>query len=84
MFVGYQLSDWEFRVIMRGLVATINQRLKIKHVAVQVEEVEETQAEAVRTFLEQYFQDADINVYWGSPAQFIAELREQWSAHAGH
>ncbi|MBN2002674.1 MAG: CHAT domain-containing protein [Anaerolineae bacterium] len=79
MFVGFSLADWEFRVIMRGLVAPITQRLKIKHVAVQVEQVEETRAETVRAFLEAYFEDADINVYWGSPAQFIAELREQWA-----
>jgi hypothetical protein len=78
LFVGFSLADWEFRVIMRGLVATINQKLRIKHVAVQVEQVKETQAEAVREFLEDYFKDADINVYWGSTAQFIAELREQW------
>lgn len=80
MFVGFSLADWEFRVIMRGLVATINQKLRIKHVAAQVEQVEETQAEAVREFLEDYFKDADINVYWGSVAQFIAELREPWAA----
>lgn len=82
MFVGFSLADWEFRVIMRGLVATINQKLRIKHVAVQVEEVEEAQAETVREFLENYFGDADINVYWGSTAQFVAELREQWEARS--
>jgi hypothetical protein len=32
--------------------------------------------------LEQYFSGADINVYWGSTAQFVAELREYWEASA--
>ncbi len=82
MFVGYSLYDWEFRVLMHGLVASLEQRLRFKYVAVQLEfeEAAEADLEAVQTFLEQYFQDADINVFWGSTAQFIAELREHWEA----
>jgi hypothetical protein len=30
--------------------------------------------------LQKYFENADINVFWGSSAQFIAELREHWEA----
>lgn len=37
----------------------------------------EEETTAVQTFLQQYFQEADINIYWGTPAQFVAELREQ-------
>jgi len=82
MFVGYSLYDWEFRVLMHGLVASLNQRLRFKHVAVQLEFDEAGMADtaAVQTFLQQYFQDADINVFWGSTTQFIAELREHWEA----
>jgi len=82
MFIGYSMYDWEFRVIMRGLVATMDRRRRFKHVAVQLEldEANPEEVDAVQTFLQQYFQDADINVFWGSTAQFIAELREQWEA----
>jgi len=82
MFVGYGLYDWEFRVILRGLVATLNRRRRFKHVAVQLdfEEAGGADMTAVQTFLQQYFQDADINVFWGSVAQFAAELREHWEA----
>ena len=80
MFLGYSLHDWEFRVILRGLVATLNQRHRFKHVAVQLEESQanEKAIDDVQHFLHQYFQDAEINVFWGSTAQFMAELREQW------
>jgi hypothetical protein len=49
-------------------------------VAVQLEfdEAGEADTTAVQAFLQQYFQDADINVFWGSAAQFVAELRERW------
>jgi hypothetical protein len=80
MFLGYSMHDIEFRVIMRGLVATRGQRRNFKHVAVQldVDDVKVENIESVQTFLQQYFQDAEINVYWGSMEQFIAELKEQW------
>lgn len=80
MFLGYSMHDIEFRVIMRGLVATRGQRRNFKHVAVQldVDDVKVENIESVQTFLQQYFQDAEINVYWGSMEQFISELKEQW------
>ncbi|MCD4738843.1 MAG: CHAT domain-containing protein [Anaerolineae bacterium] len=82
MFLGYSLHDWEFRVILRGLVATLNQRRRFKHVAVQLESTKSNEAALadVQHFLQQYFQDAEINVFWGSTQQFMAELREQWEA----
>jgi hypothetical protein len=82
MFLGYRLNDWEFRVILRGLVATREQRRSFKHVAVQLEFDDDglPDAAAVQSFLQQYFQDAEINVFWGSVQQFVAELREQWEA----
>jgi hypothetical protein len=79
LFLGYSLDDWEFRVILRGLVATRDRRRKLKHVGVQLEMAGagEEETEAVQAFLQQYFQEADINIFWGTPAQFVAELREQ-------
>jgi hypothetical protein len=80
MFVGYSLYDWEFRVLMHGLVNNLSQRRKFKHVTVQLEPADAGTADtaAVQTFLHEYFRDVDTNVYWGSTAQFMAELREHW------
>lgn len=78
LFLGYQLHDWEFRVLLRGLVANLDQRLAINHVAVQLEGQAVADREAVREFLRKYFLAAHIDVYWGTTAQFAAELREYW------
>lgn len=78
LFLGYNLHDWEFKVIMRGLLEPLSQRLRLNHVAVQMEDTGNTDTGAVQNFLERYFQNADINVYWGTAAQFVAELREHW------
>ena len=82
MFVGYSLYDWEFRVLLHGLVASRDTRRKFKHVAVQLDLSDSVSGDtaAVQSFLQQYFLEADINVYWGTMEQFIAELREQWEA----
>ena len=79
MFLGYSLGDWEFRVLMRGLIATREQRHRFKHVGVQLEltGIKESDVADVQAFLQQYLQNANINIFWGSTAQFIAELREQ-------
>jgi hypothetical protein len=82
LFVGYNLHDWEFRVVMRGLVKTVAFKNEREHVAVQLQDVSAATEEAVRSFLQQYlFKREQISVFWGSPAQFIAELREQWEAY---
>ena len=73
-------------MILRGLVATRGRRRRLKHVAVQLEQDDVGGADtrssigAVQNFLQQYFQDAEINVFWGSVQQFVAELRERWDA----
>jgi len=85
MFLGYGLSDWGFRTIMRGLVATRQQRRKIKHIGVQLDprDVSVLDVETAKVFLQQYFQSAEINVFSGSLEQFVAELREWWEKETG-
>ncbi|MBN1874430.1 MAG: CHAT domain-containing protein [Anaerolineae bacterium] len=82
MFIGYSLSDWEFKVVMNGLISSSDQRRRFKHVAVQLEAdaFSPDNTADVQDFMAQYFQDANINVFWGTPEQFIAELREWWEA----
>jgi hypothetical protein len=83
MFLGFSLRDWGFRVILRGLVATRHRRRRIRHVGVQLEPSNIEDVTAAHNFLQQYFQQAEINVYAGTLQQFMAELREQWEAANG-
>ncbi len=80
VLLGYGLWDWEFRVLLHGLIAPLDQRHRFKHVAVQLEvdHLERPNKQEVQQFLAQYFQDAKINIYWGTAEQFTAELREVW------
>ncbi len=82
LLLGYSLYDWEFRVVMNGLIRTLDQRRRFKHIAVQldVDEMGITDKAAVQTFLQQYLQEVNVNIFWGTLPQFIAELRERWEA----
>lgn len=82
LFVGFKIDDWDFRVFFRSLMNQEGRVLlkRFKHVAVQVDPESERflDPERARHYLKQYFVGADIYVYWGSTADFIAELRKRW------
>ncbi len=65
--------------LMFGLAASRGQRHRFKHLAVplDVSDVAAGEMGAVQSFLQQYFQVAEINICWGTTQQFVAESREQ-------
>jgi len=75
LFVGYRLSDWDFRVIHRGLVMAGEQSLRRLSVTVQL-----PRADPARVYLDKYFGAMKVRVYWGSATDFIRELRVRWQA----
>lgn len=86
LFIGFQMSDWSFRVLLRIIVNRSGGRRRegYRHVAVQVipedDRVEDT--DWARRYLEKYFNASGIGVlptiYWGNSADFLGELREKW------
>jgi SIR2-like domain len=73
IFLGYGFRDWDFRVIFRGLVAA-HEAVRELGVTVQLE----TDDEASRRYLENYFDELDLRVYWGDGQSFARDLREKW------
>ncbi len=81
MFVGYDLNDWGFRILMHALVKQGQRRRRgLKHVGVQINpaQLQAQDIETAREYLKLAFQVDDIDVYLGNVQQFIAELRETW------
>jgi len=74
LFVGYQLRDWNFRVIHRALLADRPQSQTPLNVTVQLEP---KQAD-VTEYLTSYYKRMDVSVYWGTARDFCAELGERW------
>jgi SIR2-like domain len=76
LFIGYSLSDWDFRVIHRGLVMTSEPSQRRLSVTVQIHPHERAQP-----YLEEYFGSMHLSVYWGTAADFAVELTSRWDAY---
>ena len=91
LFLGFRLDDWTFRVLFRMIMALEgNDKLRqLTHVGVQVSPDDYSLAEVqrAREYLGKYFvrdfsvrAEPSINVYWGSSADFLRELRDHMPA----
>ena len=81
LFLGFQLSDWDFRVFFRYIVNQRggSKRETYKHVAVQIDPEQDrfVEPESAQRYLESYFSGAEISIYWGRAEDFLKELTRQ-------
>lgn len=85
LFLGYEMDGWDFRVLFRSIMshanptATLARRRKIAHAGVQVDltEARIQKIERAREYLQSYFRESNIHIYWGSVEDFSRDLRRQ-------
>jgi len=87
LFLGYQMDDWNFRVLFRSILSQQGggRRDRYAHIAAQIEPEEGRilEPERARRYLENYFaKGADISLYWGSAEDFLKELFQRWDGGA--
>jgi len=82
LFLGYRIADWDFHVLFRILAAYLEISTRRKHLSVQLVPggVSETQKDKAQKYLDRYFDELDIKVYWQDCREFAAELRTRWEA----
>jgi hypothetical protein len=84
LFLGYSLFDWDFRVIFRSLVSYLERSVSRAHVSVQLVPLKDTapaaQKKQAQDYLNDYFGELKVQVYWGTCREFAAELRRRWEA----
>lgn len=85
LFLGFNLHQWDFRVLFRSLLKeeSSERRSQQLHVAVQVDPDDDqiTDPDRAREYLEAYFEgfvEGDINIYWGTCEDFLGELQRRW------
>ncbi len=84
LFLGYRIADWDFRVIFRSIVGYLERSISRAHVSVQLvpvgKQATEEQKAKAQNYLDRYFGELKIRVYWGTCREFAAELRQRWEA----
>ena len=83
IFVGYSLSDMNFRLIFRSIMNSVGRGLMSKNIAVllppNLASNENLNLEKAQKYLEQYAKDLfKVQVYWGQASDFSKELRRRW------
>jgi hypothetical protein len=71
LFIGYRLKDWNFRVLFQAL----RPRLRYTNVAVLKPSGDSERARHEQEYLERYYANLDLQVYWGTAREFCADLR---------
>ena len=80
LFLGFQMTDWSFRVLFRlvvGLMAgATNRQANNKNVAVQVEPDGSLFAgpEEAKFYLQKFYDPCNIQPFWGTSEDFLREL----------
>ena len=86
LFLGFQLTDWNFRVLYRLIMRQEgSQGLEpLTHVAVQIDPEEDAliNPRRARKYLEEYFSKSGpgkvkVNIFWGTAGEFLKELKAQ-------
>ncbi len=79
LFLGYRLADANFRVVFRSLVGYLQSNFSKAHVSVQLEPegLSEEQMEKALDYLDSYFKELKVRVYWGACQEFAADLRSR-------
>lgn len=84
LFLGYQLDEWDFRILFHTIESYLETTLTKAHVSVQivpmVKPATTEQLQKATKYLNSYFEKLYTRVYWGTCHDFVEELRERWEA----
>jgi SIR2-like protein len=85
LFVGYSLRDWTFRVLFHGLLHDLGRPFRHRHVSVQLNPSGATAEQRGRAaaYLERYFDNLNVTVFWGTARGFFAELHRRTGLGGG-
>jgi hypothetical protein len=80
LFMGYRISDWDFRVLLQIVSDYLKRSLRPTHVSVQLVpgDIQISDAQKAQQYLNNYFGEREIRVYWGTYQEFVMELGRRW------
>jgi SIR2-like protein len=78
LFLGYYLDDWDFRVVFQSIKTFAMQIQDNRHIGVQMRPRGQiVEREAAQRYLDSYFKESKISIFWVSTASFVTMLKER-------
>lgn len=76
LFLGYHLDDWDFRVVFQSIKSFRGNRMGTRsHLGVQLRpETGMIEPEAAQKYLESFFGEDKVSIFWAETSQFLDEL----------
>jgi hypothetical protein len=87
LFIGYSLRDWSFRMLFHGFVQTVASVQRRRHVSIQLMPAHLPSEEArnrAQDYLNRYYEQLNISVFWGTAADFCEELTRRLGSPSAH
>lgn len=79
LFIGYRLTDINFRVMFRALVCSLEDSLRRINVSVQLA----PEGPGQERYLQKYFESFHVRVLWETADEFARQLADRWARHPG-
>jgi hypothetical protein len=85
LLLGYELQDWEFRVLFHGIIAGLRELPNVTGMrwAIQLRAESANDVERADKYLERYFGEHRFSVFWGSSADFVQQLSQRYHEKYG-
>jgi len=80
LFIGYRITDWNFRVLLRSFdrqSEASGSRLNVAVMRDPSGDNEETR-QKTQDYLTKYYANIDVRVVWGTARDFVSELWNRW------
>ncbi|HKG48141.1 MAG TPA: SIR2 family protein [Pyrinomonadaceae bacterium] len=80
LFIGYRISDWNFRVLLRSFDRLAEASVSRLNVAVMPAPsgADDEAKQKTQGYLTKYYENIDVRVYWGTAREFVEELWNRW------
>jgi hypothetical protein len=81
ILMGYDLHNWELRVVLQGLIrdkprASVTRSTAVQLIVGHADEIRDT--DRYQEYMKMYFDQAQFNIYWGQPRNFMEDLFAEW------
>lgn len=81
LFLGFQITDWSFRVLYRLIMSQEGgaRRERFAHAAVQIDPEGNVLIDVseARKYLKDYYGDQNISIFWGGSDEFLRQLKSR-------